>query len=67
MFRIVLWAFAVLYLLIVGIAPAALAPLTLAFAGLTAVIAAVPPSVLLLAAVVVWLKRKPAPAKPATA
>lgn len=67
MLRIVLWALAALYLLIVGIAPAALAPVTLAFAGLATVIAAVPPSVLLLAAAVVWLKRKPAPAKPATA
>lgn len=67
MLRIVLWASVALYLLIVGLTPAALAPLTLAFAGLTAVIAAVPPSVLLLAAAVVWLKRKPTPAKPATA
>lgn len=67
MFRIALWALAVLYLLLVGLWPAALAPITLAFAGLATVIAAVPPSVLLLAAVAVWLKRKPTPAKPATA
>jgi hypothetical protein len=63
MFRYIAWALAVLYLLVVGLAPAALAPVTLAFAGLAAVIAAVPPSVLVLVAVTVWLKRKPTPAK----
>lgn len=67
MLRIALWVLAALYLLIVGLTPAALAPITLAFAGLATVIAAVPPSVLLLAAAVVWLKRKPTPTKPATA
>lgn len=62
MLRIVLWALAALYLLVIGLAPAALAPLTLAFAGLATLIAAIPPSVLLLVAAVVWLKRKPATA-----
>ncbi|MFJ3289968.1 hypothetical protein ACIPMW_32370 [Streptomyces sp. NPDC086669] len=67
MFRYIAWTFAAFYLLIVGLVPAALAPVTLAFAGLATVVAAVPPPVLLLVAAVVWLKRKPAPAKPATA
>ncbi|MGC2997435.1 hypothetical protein ACPF8X_03260 [Streptomyces sp. G35A] len=62
MLRIVLWALAALYLLVVGLTPAALAPVTLTLAGLSAVIAAVPSSVLLLVAAVVWLKRKPTPA-----
>ncbi len=67
MFRYTAWALLALYLLTVGLWPAALAPVTLALAGLAAVIAAIPPSVLLLAAVVVWLKNRPTPTKPATA
>ena len=67
MLRIIVWALLALYLLVVGLTPAALAPVTLTLAGLATAIAAVPPSVLVLAAVVVWLKRKPTPTKPATA
>lgn len=63
MFRIVLWAIAALYLLLVGLWPAALAPVTLTLAGLGAVIATIPPSVLILAAVVAWLKNRTTPAK----
>lgn len=67
MLRYIAWALLALYLLVVGLAPAALAPVTLAFAGLAAVIATIPPSVLALVAVVVWLKHRPAPVKAATA
>ncbi|MEZ3180774.1 hypothetical protein KYY02_19400 [Streptomyces pimonensis] len=67
MLRYIAWALAALYLLTVGLWPAAITPVTLTLAGLAAVIATIPPSVLLLAAAVVWLKRKPALAKPVTA
>jgi len=66
MFRVIRWLLLAAYLLVVGLWPAAAAPVTLAFDGLGAVIAAVPGPVLLLAAVVAWLKHRPAP-KPATA
>jgi len=65
MFRIVLWVLAALYLLTVGLWPAAITPVTLTLAGLGAVIATIPPSVLVLAAVVAWLKHRPTPAKAA--
>lgn len=61
MFRIVLWALLALYLLIAGVWPSAAAPVELAFTGLGAVIAAIPGPVLLLAAVVAWLKHRPTP------
>ncbi|EFE65798.1 predicted protein [Streptomyces viridosporus ATCC 14672] len=63
MLRYTAWALLALYLLTVGLWPAALAPVTLTLAGLGAVIATIPPSVLLLAAVVAWLKHRPTPAK----
>ena len=65
MLRFILWALLALYLLIVGVWPAAAAPVALAFDGLGAVIAVIPGPVLLLAAVVAWLKHRPAPAKAA--
>jgi hypothetical protein len=65
MLRYIAWALAALYLLTVGLWPAALAPVTLALAGLAAVIAVVPGPVWLLAAVIAWLKNRPA--NPATA
>ncbi|WP_369274498.1 hypothetical protein AB5J55_35275 [Streptomyces sp. R11] len=67
MFRVIAWAGLALYLLIVGVWPEAAAPVSLAFTGLGFVIAAIPAWVLLLAAVAVWLKQRPAPAKTATA
>lgn len=63
MLRYTVWALFALYLLVVGLWPAALTPVTLTLAGLGAVIATIPPSVLLLAAVVAWLKHRPVPAK----
>lgn len=67
MLRIVLWALAALYLLVVGLWPAALAPLALTLSGATAVIAAVPASVWVALGVIAWLKRKPTPAPAKTA
>lgn len=63
MFRVIAWALLALYLLTVGVFPAAAAPVALAFDGLGAVIAAIPGPVLLLAAVIAWLKHRPAPVK----
>lgn len=67
MFRYAAWTLAVLYLLVVGLAPAALAPVTLTLAGLAAVIATVPVPVWIVAAAIAWLKHQPTPTKPATA
>ncbi|MFF0736861.1 hypothetical protein ACFYVK_35270 [Streptomyces chartreusis] len=61
MLRVIAWALLVLYLLLVGLFPAAAAPVSLAFTGLGAVVAAIPGPVLLLAAVVAWLKHRPTP------
>jgi hypothetical protein len=66
MFRIIAWLLLAFYLLVVGVWPSAAAPVALAFDGLGAVIAAIPGPVLLLAAVIAWLKHRPTP-KPATA
>jgi hypothetical protein len=66
MFRIIAWLFLAAYLLIVGLWPSAAAPVALAFDGLGAVLAAIPGPVLLLVAIVAWLKHRPTP-KPATA
>jgi len=65
MLRYIAWALLALYLLTVGLWPAAITPVTLTLAGLGAVIATIPPSVLVLAAVVAWLKHRPTPAKAA--
>ncbi|WP_369167808.1 hypothetical protein AB5J49_08035 [Streptomyces sp. R28] len=66
MLRVIAWALLALYLLVCGLWPSAAAPVELTFTGLGAVIAAIPGPVLLLAAVVAWLKHRPAP-KTATA
>lgn len=66
MFRVIAWAFLVFYLLIVGVFPAAAAPVSLAFTGLGFVVAAIPGWALLIAAAAVWRKYQPTP-KPATA
>ncbi|MFJ2961192.1 hypothetical protein ACIPIC_02645 [Streptomyces collinus] len=67
MFRVIAWAALALYLITVGLWPAALAPVSLGLDGIAAVIAAIPGPVLALAAVAAWLKHRPAPAKTATA
>lgn len=64
----VLWtALLAVFLIAVGMWPAALAPVTLAASGLAAVLAVIPGPVYLLAGAIAWLKYRPAPAKPATA
>ncbi|WP_442803639.1 hypothetical protein OG411_29930 [Streptomyces pseudogriseolus] len=67
MIRIALWVLAALYLLLVGLWPAALAPVALALSGATTLIAAVPGVVWVAAGVIAWLKHKstPTPAKTA--
>lgn len=59
--RYILWSLLAVYLLAVGVWPAAAAPVALAFDGLGAVVAAIPGPVLLLAGFVAWLKHRPAP------
>jgi hypothetical protein len=63
MFRrsVVCWLLLAAVLIVIGLWPAAVAPIALAATGLTHVIAAIPGPVLVLAAVVVWLKNRPTP------
>lgn len=68
--RLVLWLLLIAFLIVVGMWPAALAPVTLALTGADLVLAAIPGPVLLLSAGVVWLwtrNRTAAPAKTARA
>lgn len=67
MLRILLIALLGLYLIAVGVWPAALAPVSLAFAGLAAILGVVPGPAWLLLAGIAWLKHRPAPTKTATA
>ena len=60
MLRIILWALAAFYLLLVGLFPAAAAPLGLALGGLAVIVGLIPGPVLLLAAVVAVLRHRPA-------
>ncbi|WP_171117823.1 MULTISPECIES: hypothetical protein [unclassified Streptomyces] len=60
------WLLLGLVLVVIGLWPAAAAPIGLAAAGAATVIGVVPGPVLLLAGVVAWLKHRPTP-KPATA
>ena len=60
MFRYIRWSLLAAYLLIVGLWPAAAAPVTVACAGLAVIVAAVSGKVLLLAAGAVWLRNRPA-------
>lgn len=65
MLRKIAWAVFALYLLIVGLWPAAATPVALAAAGAAALIAAIPGPALLAAAFIAWLRHQPA--KTATA
>ncbi|MEU2566602.1 hypothetical protein [Streptomyces althioticus] len=67
MIRIALWVLAALYLLLVGLWPAALAPVALTLSGGATLIAAVPGVVWVAAAVIAWLKHKPTPTPAKTA
>lgn len=55
------WALLVAFLVVVGLWPAAAAPVTLAAAGAAVVLAAIPGPVLVLAAGIAWLKHRPTP------
>lgn len=65
MIRILAWLALAGYLALVGLWPAAAAPVALTAAGAAAVIAAIPGPALALIAVVLWLKHRPAPARTA--
>lgn len=65
--RIARWLLLVAFLIVVGLWPAALAPVDLAAAGAAAILAAIPGPVLLALAAIGWLKHKPAPATTARA
>lgn len=62
MFRIIRWPLLALALIVIGLWPAAAAPIALAGAGLAAVIAAIPGPVLLAVGAIAWLKHRPATA-----
>jgi hypothetical protein len=63
--HLILWLLLAAFLMLVGVWPAAAAPVGLAAAGAAVVLAAIPGPVLALAAIAVYLKRR-AP-RPATA
>lgn len=63
--RNIRWALLVAFLIVVGLWPAALAPVTLALAGAAAVLATIPASVWVAVGVIAFLKHKPAPARTA--
>lgn len=65
MFRTVRWLLLALFLVLVGVWPAAAAPIALAATGAAVILSAIPGPVLLLAAAVGWLKHKPAPVRAA--
>jgi hypothetical protein len=65
MFRSVRWLLLALFLVLVGLWPAAAAPIDLAATGAAVILGAIPGPVLLLAAGVAWLKHKPAPVRAA--
>jgi hypothetical protein len=62
MLRIILITLLGGYLIAIGVWPAALAPVSLAFAGLAAILGAVPGPAWLLLGGIAWLKNRPAPA-----
>lgn len=60
-----LWTLLAAFLIAVGLWPAAIAPVTLAAAGLASVLAVVPGPAWALAATIAWLKYRPATTPPA--
>ncbi|MFF2168144.1 hypothetical protein ACFVWP_46940 [Streptomyces sp. NPDC058175] len=61
--RTIRWTLLIGFLVVVGMWPAATAPVELACAGVSAIVAAVPGPLLLAVMVVGWLKYRPAPVK----
>lgn len=66
MFRTLRWLPLALFLIVVGLWPAAAAPISLAATGAAVIITAIPGPVFLAVAVIAWLKHRPTP-KHATA
>jgi hypothetical protein len=62
MFRVIRWPLLALFLIVVGLWPAAAAPIGLAASGVDVIIGSIPGPVLLLAAAIAWLKHRPTPA-----
>lgn len=62
MFRIIRWLLLALFLVIVGLWPAAAAPIGLAATGAAVILAAIPGPVLLAVTVIAWLHHRPATA-----
>jgi hypothetical protein len=62
MFRIIRWLLLALFLIVVGLWPAAAAPIGLAASGAAVILAAIPGPVLLAGGVIAWLHRRPATA-----
>jgi hypothetical protein len=60
MLRIILIALLGLYLIVVGLWPAAAAPVSLLVAGLAVVLSLIPTPVWLLTAGIAWIKNRPA-------
>jgi len=61
--RLICWALLIGFLIVVGLVPAALAPVNLALAGAAAVLAAIPGPVWIAAGVIAYFRHKPTPAK----
>lgn len=57
------WAILAAFLMVVGIWPAAVAPINLAAAGASAVLAAIPGPALVALAVIAWMKLRPTTAR----
>jgi hypothetical protein len=62
MFRIIRWLLLAAFLIVVGLWPAAAAPIGLAASGAAVILAAIPGPVLLAGAAIAWLHRRPATA-----
>lgn len=58
--RFIVWSLLAAFLIVVGLWPAAAAPIGLAATGAAVVLGAIPGPVLALAAAVAWLKHRPA-------
>lgn len=67
MFRIIRWLLLALFLITVGLWPAAAAPIGLAATGAAVIIAAIPGPVLAAIAAIVWLRHRQTHPTPAAA
>ncbi|NYV73144.1 hypothetical protein [Streptomyces sp. UH6] len=65
--RHIAWLLTAVYLLVVGIWPAAITPVALVGAGIAVAVSALPAPALIAAGIAAWLKWRPAPAALAAA